>query len=126
MRATPHSLFWRSGSQGARRGGESPWRRARKAMLSVVGVVSTIGGVATLIVAAWVVVCFSVLMHHRHQLDIDTIGVPETLSKAGFTSEVATFRLRDAILDVQHAGTTEVDPGFGTDRLVGARAVPSC
>jgi hypothetical protein len=21
---------------------------------------------------------------------------------------------------------TEVDPGFGTDRLVGARAVPSC
>jgi tetratricopeptide (TPR) repeat protein len=36
-----------------------------------------------------------------HSIDLDTIEVPEALSKTGFTSEIATRRLRDAIQTVQ-------------------------
>jgi len=36
-------------------------------------------------VAIWIAVSVLILTFHRHNLDLDLIGVPETLSKAGFS-----------------------------------------
>ena len=79
-----------------------PWRRIRR---WVVWLATTI---PTSILAVWFIVTLSALVLHRYSLDIDAIGVPETLEKAGFTSEVATRRLLDAILEVENSALTSM------------------
>jgi hypothetical protein len=64
--------------------------------------IAILAGIPAAIVAIWIVVSVLILTFRHHDLDLELIGVPETLSKAGFTSEVATERLRDAILKVLH------------------------
>src|ERR1700738_3275196 len=70
--------------------------------------VAILAGIPSAVMAAWVLVSLLVLTFHRHSLDLDTIGVPETLSKAGFTSEVATQHLRDAIYAVRQQAQTHM------------------
>jgi tetratricopeptide (TPR) repeat protein len=70
--------------------------------------VAIFAGVPSAVIAAWVLVSLLVLTFHRHSLDLDAISVPETLSKAGFTNEVATQHLRDAIFAVQQPAQTSM------------------
>jgi hypothetical protein len=68
--------------------------------------IAIFAGVPSAIIATWILAALLVLIFHRHGLDLDAISVPETLSKAGFTSEVATQHLRDAIILVQSRAET--------------------
>jgi tetratricopeptide (TPR) repeat protein len=70
--------------------------------------VAVFAGVPSAIFAAWLFVSLLVLTFHRHSIDLNAITVPETLSKAGFTSEVATQHLRDAIFTVQERAQTRM------------------
>ena len=87
--------------------------------------VAILAGIPSAVMAAWVLVSLLVLTFHRHSLDLDTIGVPETLSKAGFTSEVATQHLRDAIYAVrQQAQTHMALTGVDTDWELSEITIP--
>jgi hypothetical protein len=57
--------------------------------------------VPSAVIAIGILGSLLILTCHRHSLDLDTIGVPDTLIKAGFTSKVATRHLWDAICAVQ-------------------------
>jgi len=60
------------------------------------------------VIAALLLVSLLILIFHRHSLDLDAIGVPETPRKAGFTSKVATEHLRDAIYAVEQRAQTNM------------------
>jgi tetratricopeptide (TPR) repeat protein len=88
-------------------------------------VLAVLAGIPTLIIGTWIVVSVLMLTFQRHNLDIDGIGVPEALSKAGFTSEVATERLRDAIFAVQDLShTTMAKTGIDTDQELSVITIP--
>jgi hypothetical protein len=98
------------------------WRRLK---LWGTRFIAILAGIPTLIVAGWLIFSIMVLTFHRRSLDLDAIGVPEILSKAGFTSEVATQRLRDAIFAVQdQALTTMARTAVDTDQDLSAITIP--
>jgi hypothetical protein len=70
--------------------------------------VAIFAGVPSAVIAAWLLVSLIVLTFRHHSIDLDAIGVPETLSRAGFSSEVATHHLRDAIFAVQERAQTNM------------------
>jgi tetratricopeptide (TPR) repeat protein len=87
--------------------------------------VAIFAGVPSAVIATWVLVSLLVLTFHRHSIDLDAIGVPETLSKAGFTSEVATQHLRDAIYAIQEGATTTMaKTGIDTDQDLSGITIP--
>jgi hypothetical protein len=87
--------------------------------------VAILAGVPSLVIATWIFVSFLILTFHRHSLDLNTIHVPETLSKAGFTSEVATQHLRDAIVAVQQpAQTSMAKTSVDTDQDLSGITIP--
>ena len=87
--------------------------------------VAILAGVPSVVVAIGILGSLLVLIFHRHSLDLDAIGVPETLSKAGFTSEVATQHLRDAIYAVQErAETSMTKTGVDISQDLSAITIP--
>jgi tetratricopeptide (TPR) repeat protein len=117
---------------------EKPRKKARKRSKKTAGqrrwervkslgkiAVAIFAGIPSVIIAAWILVSLIVLIFHRHSIDLDAIGVPETLSKAGFTSEVATQHLRDAIYAVQERSqTTMAKTGVDTDQDLSGITIP--
>jgi hypothetical protein len=73
--------------------------------------IAILAGVPSAVIAIGILGSLLILTLHRRSLDLDTIGVPETLTKAGFTSEVATRHLRDAIYAVQKRATASRPKG---------------
>jgi tetratricopeptide (TPR) repeat protein len=69
-------------------------------------VLAVLAGIPTLVVGSWIIVSVVVMAFRHNNLELDALGVPESLSKAGFTSEVATQRLRDGIFAVQDLSQT--------------------
>ena len=57
------------------------------------------------------IVLMTAVAFQRHNVDIDTIGVPKSLAEGGYTGEVAAIRLRDALNKVLSRATTTV-PGL--------------
>ena len=101
---------------------KGPWERTKSWGKIAVAIFA---GVPSAVIAAWILVSLAVLTFHRHSLDLDAIGVPETLSKAGFTSEVATQHLRDAIYAVQRrAATGMAKIGVDTDQDLSGVTIP--
>ena len=101
---------------------KGPWERTKSWGKIAVAIFA---GVPSAVIAAWILVSLAVLTFHRHSLDLDAIGVPETLSKAGFTSEVATQHLRDAIYAVQkRADTGMAKAGVDTDQDLSGVTIP--
>jgi tetratricopeptide (TPR) repeat protein len=87
--------------------------------------VAVLAGIPTLVIGTWIAVSVLMLTFQRHNLDIDAIGVPESLGKAGFTSEVATERLRDAIFAVQDLSrTTMAKTGIDTNQELSVITTP--
>jgi tetratricopeptide (TPR) repeat protein len=81
--------------------------------------------VSSVVVGAFIVVSLGMLFSHRKSIELDTISVPETLSKAGFTSDVATRHLRDAIHAVQERATTSMaKTGVDTDQDLSVISIP--
>jgi tetratricopeptide (TPR) repeat protein len=99
------------------------WGKIAVAIAAIfAGIPTAIGG---LIVGLSIFVSLLVLTFHRNSIDLDAIGVPETLTKAGFTSEVATRHLRDAIYAVQQrAKTTLARDGVDTDQDLSGITIP--
>lgn len=96
-----------------------PWRKIRRWAVGILTIVPTV------IVAFWIVLSLTILTFHRHSLDLDAIVVPDALSKEGFTSDVATRRLRDAVLAVQAlAKTSMAKTSLDTDQDLSAITVP--
>ena len=92
----------KAGKRSKKSSSQRHWERVRSwAKIAVAIAVTVFAGIPTVVAVGLLVASLLVLIFHRHSLDLDTIGVPETLSKAGFTSEVATQHLRDAIWAVQ-------------------------
>ena len=92
------------------------WTKASLAILAAV---------PTLVVGVWIILSVLVLTFHHHSVDLYAIGVPEALSKAGFTSDVATQQLRAAILDIQGLSrTTMRKTAIDTDQDLSAISIP--
>jgi tetratricopeptide (TPR) repeat protein len=88
-------------------------------------VIAVLARIPPLAVGTWIVVAVLVLTFQRHALDIEAIGVPEALSKAGLTSDVATERLRAEIFAVQDlAQTAMAKTVVQTDQELSAITVP--
>ena len=81
-------------------------------------ILATIRKVPAVVVGTWIIVTLLTLVFQRQSLELDTVGVPKSLVDSGFTSEVATQHLRDAILLVQDSANTYMrkaaveEPGF--------------
>jgi tetratricopeptide (TPR) repeat protein len=57
--------------------------------------------VSTALLAVWILWLVGEATLRKHRLDIESITVPKQLTDAGFSAEVVTRRLRDAIKNVQ-------------------------
>src|SRR5271170_317675 len=62
--------------------------------------------VSTLLVAGWIVWLVGEATLRKHSLELEPIGVPKRLADDGFSAEVVTQRLRDAIRAVQDTSKT--------------------
>ena len=88
-------------------------------------VVAVLARIPLLVIGTWIVVGVFELTFQRHTLDIDAIGVPEPLSKAGFTSDVATERLCAGIFAVQDlAQTIMAKTAVVTEQELSAITIP--
>lgn len=70
------------------------WRKAKR--WAGRGVALTTKILGTLFIV-WIVWLLADALLGKHRVDIEAIGVPKSLVKAGFSGEVATRRLRDAV-----------------------------
>jgi tetratricopeptide (TPR) repeat protein len=87
--------------------------------------VAVLVGIPPVVIGAWIVVGLFELRFQRNTLDIDAMGVPEPLSKAGFTSDVATERLVAEIFAVQdRAQTIMAKTAVETEQELSAIAIP--
>jgi tetratricopeptide (TPR) repeat protein len=101
------------------------WDRIKSWGKIAIAIAAIFAGIPTAIVGLWIFVSLLVLTFHRNSIDLDAIGVPETLTKAGFTNEVATRHLRDAIYAVQQrAKTTLAKAGVDTDQDLSGITIP--
>jgi tetratricopeptide (TPR) repeat protein len=62
--------------------------------------------IPTVMIAVWIVWLVGEATLRSHSLDVEAIGVPKRLAEDGFSAEVATQRLRDAIKAVQDTART--------------------
>src|ERR1700680_21532 len=73
----------RSKKGSKKRSGQRQWERIKSWGKIAAAIFA---GVPSAVIAIWVLGSLLILTFHRHSLDLDAIGVPETLSKVGFTS----------------------------------------
>jgi tetratricopeptide (TPR) repeat protein len=83
------------------------WQRAKLWSKRALAVSTTI---STGLLAVWIVWLVGEATLRKHSLNIESIAVPKQLTDAGFSAEVVTRRLRDAIkkVQVQASATTTV------------------
>jgi tetratricopeptide (TPR) repeat protein len=105
-----------------KRSGQRQWERIKS--WGKIAAAIFAGGPSA-VIAIWVLGSLLILTFHRHSLDLDAIGVLETLSKVGFTSKVATQHLRDAIYAVQQRAQTNMAlTGVDTDWELSEITIP--
>ncbi|HKO07701.1 MAG TPA: tetratricopeptide repeat protein, partial [Alphaproteobacteria bacterium] len=90
-------------AEGDARAISSLWRRGKRWGK---GAFSVTTALSTLLLAGWIVWLVGEATLRSRGLNLHLIAVPEKLAKDGVTTEVLTWRMRDAIMAVQDLGAT--------------------